>query len=208
MKDMLKVSKLSLKMNSILNSWIQKNAEVLDLGCGNGTLLASLKETRNVNGYGIDISEKNIELSLSKGLNVIEQDIDKGLSNFADGSFDVVIMSQSIQALKKPENALKEIVRIGKECVVSIPNFANLRCRMQLALTGKMPVSSALPHEWYATPNLHLCSLKDFENLCQKLDVEIIERKLTNSFGKSTMLMNLAPNLFTEVALYKLKQKI
>ncbi len=178
-------------MNSILNAWIPKNSEVLDLGCGDGSLLASLKNKLNVSGYGVDISEKKIQLSLSKGLNVIEQDIDEGLDNFKDASFDIVIMSQSIQALKKPENALKEIVRIGKECIVSIPNFANLKCRAQLALTGKMPVSNALPYDWYSTPNLH----------------RVIERKLSDSNGKSSFLMKTFPNLFTEVALYKLKQE-
>ena len=116
-------------------------------------------------------------------------------------------MSQSIQALKKPENALKEIVRIGKECIVSIPNFANLRCRAQLALKGKMPVSKALPYDWYSTPNLHLCSLKDFESLCKKLNIRVIERKLSDSNGRSSFLMKTFPNLFTEVALYKLKQE-
>lgn len=194
-------------MNSILNAWIPKNSEVLDLGCGDGSLLASLKNKLNVSGYGVDISEKKIQLSLSKGLNVIEQDIDEGLENFKDASFDIVIMSQSIQALKKPENALKEIVRIGKECIVSIPNFANLKCRVQLALTGKMPVSNALPYDWYSTPNLHLCSLKDFESLCKKLNIRVIERKLSDSNGRSSFLMKTFPNLFTEVALYKLKQE-
>ena len=194
-------------MNSILNAWIPKNSEVLDLGCGDGSLLASLKNKLNVSGYGVDISEKKIQLSLSRGLNVIEQDIDEGLDNFKDASFDIVIMSQSIQALKKPENALKEIVRIGKECIVSIPNFANLKCRMQLALTGKMPVSNALPYDWYSTPNLHLCSLKDFESLCKKLNIRVIERKLSDSNGRSSFLMKTFPNLFTEVALYKLKQE-
>ena len=194
-------------MNSILNAWIPKNSEVLDLGCGDGSLLASLKNKLNVSGYGVDISEKKIQLSLSKGLNVIEQDIDEGLDNFKDASFDIVIMSQSIQALKKPENALKEIVRIGKECIVSIPNFANLKCRVQLALTGKMPVSNALPYDWYSTPNLHLCSLKDFESLCKKLNIRVIDRKLSDSNGRSSFLMKTFPNLFTEVALYKLKQE-
>ena len=194
-------------MNSILNAWIPKNSEVLDLGCGDGSLLASLKNKLNVSGYGVDISEKKIQLSLSKGLNVIEQDIDEGLDNFKDASFDIVIMSQSIQALKKPENALKEIVRIGKECIVSIPNFANLKWRAQLALTGKMPVSNALPYDWYSTPNLHLCSLRDFESLCKKLNIRVIDRKLSDSNGRSSFLMKIFPNLFTEVALYKLKQE-
>ncbi|RZO98638.1 MAG: methionine biosynthesis protein MetW [Gammaproteobacteria bacterium] len=195
-------------MNDVLKSWIPKNSEVLDLGCGDGSLLASLKDDLDISGYGVDISEKNIELSLSKGLNVIEQDIDAGLDNFMNSSFDIVIMSQSIQALKKPENALKEIVRIGSECIVSIPNFANLKCRIQLALTGKMPVSKALPHEWYSTPNLHLCSLKDFESLCEKLNIQVIERKLIRNDGKHSIFMKFFPNLFTEVALYKLKQKL
>ena len=195
-------------MNDILKSWIPKNSEVLDLGCGDGSLLASLKDDLDISGYGVDISEKNIELSLGKGLNVIEQDIDAGLDKFMNSSFDVVIMSQSIQALKKPENALKEIVRIGSECIVSIPNFANLKCRIQLALTGKMPVSKALPHEWYSTPNLHLCSLKDFESLCEKLNIQVIERKLIRNDGKHSIFMKFFPNLFTEVALYKLKQKL
>ena len=195
-------------MNDVLKSWIPKNSEVLDLGCGDGSLLASLKDDLDISGYGVDISEKNIELSLGKGLNVIEQDIDAGLDNFMNSSFDVVIMSQSIQALKKPENALKEIVRIGSECIVSIPNFANLKCRIQLALTGKMPVSEALPHEWYSTPNLHLCSLKDFESLCEKLNIQVIERKLIRNDGKHSIFMKFFPNLFTEVALYKLKQKL
>ena len=194
-------------MNSILNAWIPKNSEVLDLGCGDGSLLASLKNKLNVSGYGVDISEKKIQLSLSKGLNVIEQDIDEGLDNFKDASFDIVIMSQSIQALKKPENALKEIVRIGKECILTIPNFANVKCRTQLALTGKMPVSNALPYDWYSTPNLHLCSLRDFESLCKKLNIRVIERKLSDSNGRSSFLMKTFPNLFTEVALYKLKQE-
>tara|TARA_E500000331_G_scaffold42864_2_gene35450 strand:+ start:2405 stop:2992 length:588 start_codon:yes stop_codon:yes gene_type:complete len=195
-------------MNDVLKSWIPKNSEVLDLGCGDGSLLASLKDDLDISGYGVDISEKNIELSLGKGLNVIEQDIDAGLDNFMNSSFDIVIMSQSIQALKKPENALKEIVRIGSECIVSIPNFANLKCRIQLALTGKMPVSKALPHEWYSTPNLHLCSLKDFESLCEKLNIQVIERKLIRNDGKHSIFMKFFPNLFTEVALYKLKQKL
>ena len=188
-------------MNDVLKSWIPKNSEVLDLGCGDGSLLASLKDDLDISGYGVDISEKNIELSLGKGLNVIEQDIDAGLDNFMNSSFDVVIMSQSIQALKKPENALKEIVRIGSECIVSIPNFANLKCRIQLALTGKMPVSKALPHEWYSTPNLHLCSLKDFESLCEKLNIQVIERKLIRNDGKHSIFMKFFPKTVTPLFL-------
>ena len=116
-------------------------------------------------------------------------------------------MSQSIQALKRPDLALTEIIRIGKECIVSIPNFANLRCRFQLFITGKMPISSALPHSWYSTPNLHLCSLKDFETLCMDLNIKISEKKLIKASGKSTFFSKLLPNLFAEVAVYKLQKK-
>ena len=184
-----------------------KNSHILDLGCGDGSMLLELKKELNINGLGVDISEKNIQLSLSKGLNVIEQDIDQGLSNFGDQSFDLVLMSQSIQALKRPDLALSEIIRIGKECIVSIPNFANFKCRLQLFLTGKMPVSSALPHSWYSTPNLHLCSLKDFESLCEGSNIKISEKKLIKASGENTFLSNFFPNLFAEIAIYKLEKK-
>ena len=194
-------------MFKIINKWVPINSHILDLGCGDGSMLLDLKKELNVNGLGVDISEDNIQLSLAKGLNVIEQDIDQGLSNFKDQSFDLVLMSQSIQALKRPDLALTEIIRIGKECIVSIPNFANLRCRFQLLITGKMPISSALPHSWYSTPNLHLCSLKDFETLCMDLNITISEKKLIKASGKSTFFSKLLPNLFAEVAVYKLQKK-
>ena len=194
-------------MYKIISKWIPKNSHILDLGCGDGSMLYELKKELNVNGLGVEISEENIQLSLAKSLNVIEQDIDQGLSNFEDQSFDLVLMSQSIQALKRPDLALSEIVRIGKECIVSIPNFANLKCRLQLFITGKMPVSSALPHSWYSTPNLHLCSLKDFETLCLDSNISISEKKLIKVSGNSTFLSNLFPNRFAEIAVYKLKKK-
>ena len=194
-------------MYKIVSKWIPKNSHILDLGCGDGSMLYELKKELNVNGLGVDISEENIQLSLAKSLNVIEQDIDLGLGNFEDQSFDLVLMSQSIQALKRPDLALSEIIRIGKECIVSIPNFANLKCRLQLFITGKMPVSSALPHSWYSTPNLHLCSLKDFETLCLDSNISISEKKLIKVSGNSTFLSNLFPNLFAEIAVYKLKKK-
>ena len=194
-------------MYKIVSKWIPKNSHILDLGCGDGSMLYELKKKLNVNGLGIDISEENIQLSLAKSLNVIEQDIDQGLSNFEDQSFDLVLMSQSIQALKRPDLALSEIIRIGKECIVSIPNFANLKCRLQLLITGKMPVSSALPHSWYSTPNLHLCSLKDFETLCSDSNIAISEKKLIKASGESTFVSNLYPNLFAEIAVYKLEKK-
>ena len=187
-----------------INDWISRDSKVLDLGCGDGSLLNDLRKEKSASGLGIEIDAEKIKSCLKKGISVIEQDIDSGLENFGNQSFDYVVMSQSIQALKKPELALEEIVRIGKESIVSIPNFANIKCRLQLFFKGQMPVSSALPHDWYSTPNLHLCSLEDFEELCQKSNIKIVERKISNINGEESILMKLFPNLFSEVALYKL----
>ena len=187
-----------------INDWISRDSKVLDLGCGDGSLLNDLRKEKSTSGLGIEIDAEKIKNCLKKGISVIEQDIDSGLDNFGSQSFDYVVMSQSIQALKKPEVALEEIVRIGKECIVSIPNFANIKCRLQLFFKGQMPVSSALPHDWYSTPNLHLCSLEDFEELCKKSKIKIVERKLSKINGEESFLMKLLPNLFSEVALYKL----
>ena len=187
-----------------INDWISRDSKVLDLGCGDGSLLNDLRKEKSTSGLGIEIDAEKIKSCLKKGISVIEQDIDSGLENFGNQSFDYVVMSQSIQALKKPEVALEEIVRIGKECIVSIPNFANIKCRLQLFFKGQMPVSNALPHDWYSTPNLHLCSLEDFEELCKKSNIKIVERKLSKINGEESILMKLLPNLFSEVALYKL----
>ena len=190
-----------------LKDWISEDSKVLDLGCGDGSLLDDLKKDKSVSGLGIEIDAGKIKSCLEKGISVIEQDIDNGLENFGNQTFDFVVMSQSIQALKRPELALEEIVRVGKECIVSIPNFANIKCRLQLFFRGQMPVSNALPHDWFSTPNLHLCSLEDFEELCKKCKISIIERKLSKTNGEESFLMKLFPNLFSEVALYKLIKK-
>ena len=190
-----------------LKDWISVDSKVLDLGCGDGSLLDVLKREKSVSGLGIEIDAGKIKSCLEKGISVIEQDIDNGLENFGNQTFDFVVMSQSIQALKRPELALEEIVRVGKECIVSIPNFANIKCRLQLFFKEQMPVSNALPHDWFSTPNLHLCSLEDFEELCKKCKISIIERKLSKTNGEESFLMKLFPNLFSEVALYKLIKK-
>jgi methionine biosynthesis protein MetW len=190
-----------------INDWISRDSKVLDLGCGDGSLLNDLRKEKSASGLGIEIDAEKIKSCLKKGISVIEQDIDGGLENFGNQSFDYVVMSQSIQALKKPEVALEEIVRIGKECIVSIPNFANIKCRLQLFFKGQMPVSGALPHDWYSTPNLHLWSLEDFEELCKKSNIKIVDRKLSKINGEESILMKLLPNLLSEVALYKLVKK-
>ncbi|MEL0242834.1 MAG: methionine biosynthesis protein MetW, partial [Gammaproteobacteria bacterium] len=194
-------------MNKLIGNFIQSNARVLDLGCGDGSLLAFLKKNNQVKGLGLEIDHKKIQECLQKDVSVIDQDIDSGLSNFQDQSFDAVIMSQSIQALRKPEVALEEITRIGKEAIISIPNFANWRCRLQLIFGGTMPISSALPHDWYSTPNIHLCSLKDFERLCVDHGADILDRRLLSFNGEERSFMKAAPNLLTEIALYRFKPR-
>ena len=194
-------------MNKLIGNFIESNARVLDLGCGDGSLLAFLKKNNQVKGLGLEIDHQKIQKCLQKDVSVIDQDIDSGLSNFRDQSFDAVIMSQSIQALRKPEVALEEIIRIGKEAIISIPNFANWRCRLQLIFGGKMPISSALPHDWYSTPNIHLCSLKDFERLCIDHGADILDKRLLSFNGEEQSFMKTAPNLLTEIALYRVKAR-
>ena len=190
--------------SDFLNKWIEPNSSVLDLGCGEGNLLQKLVTSHNVKGYGIEIGSKNIELCLSKGLNIIQQDIDDGLENIETKSFDTVILSETIHVLKKPDQALKEISRIGKTSIVTIPNFAHWSSRISLLTKGKMPLSKSYPSSWYESENLHLCTLKDFEDLCDALEINILDRVLISSSNKQSAYLNLLPNLFSYYAMYQL----
>jgi methionine biosynthesis protein MetW len=189
---------------SVINDWIKHGSKVLDLGCGDGEILFNLREAKGIVALGVEIEEKNIEQCLLKNINVIEQNIDDGLSNFTSNSFAVVIMSQTIQVLKKPEIALSEITRIGEICIVTIPNFGHWRSRLSLLFTGKMPITEPLPDNWYDTPNIHLCTLKDFEILCSYLSINIKERILVNSDNQKRWYLNIWPNLFCASAVYKI----
>ena len=191
---------------SVIERWVEEQTKVLDLGCGNGDILSALKKTKNINGLGVEIEEKNIEECLLRNINVIEQNIDDGLVNFSNDSFDVVILSQTIQVLKNPNTALKEITRIGKTCIVTIPNFGHWRSRLSLLVGGKMPVTNPLPESWYGTPNIHLCTLKDFEILCNKLLISIEERVYVNSNNENKWYLNIWPNLFSSSAIYKISK--
>jgi methionine biosynthesis protein MetW len=191
---------------SVIERWVEEQTKVLDLGCGNGDILSALKKTKNINGLGVEIEEKNIEECLLRNINVIEQNIDDGLVNFSNDSFDVVILSQTIQVLKNPNTALKEITRIGKTCIVTIPNFGHWRSRLSLLVGGKMPVTNPLPESWYGTPNIHLCTLKDFEILCNKLLISIEERVAFNSNNENKWYLNIWPNLFSSSAIYKISK--
>lgn len=189
---------------AIIADLVNPGARVLDLGCGEGELLARLKADKSVNGYGLEIDPDNITTCIRKGVNVIEQDLDAGLDNFADDSFDMVVMTETLQAVKAPVEMLKDMLRIGQECIVTFPNFGHWRCRTYLATRGRMPVSEHLPHSWYDTPNIHLCTFLDFERLCQVEGFNIIERFVVDAEHANRPLINRFPNFFGTFAFYRL----
>jgi methionine biosynthesis protein MetW len=193
-----------MKTLEIINNWISQDSKVLDLGCGKGEILLDLISSKNIKAVGVEIDGLNINECIANGINVIEQNIDEGLSNFIDKSFDVVIMSQTIQVLRDPKKALKEITRIGNECIVTIPNFGHWRARLSLLLTGKMPITEPLPESWFDTPNIHLCTLEDFELLCSEASIQISEKISFNSTGNSNVFTRTWPNLFGASAIYKI----
>ncbi len=195
---------MRIDLNKIQH-WIQQDSRVLDLGCGDGTLLKFLKDTRNVQGYGLEIGAEEINACIEKGLNVIDQNLDRGLSNFSDNSFDTVLMTQALQTMHAPHLVLDEMLRIGKECVITFPNFGHYKARVHLAINGRMPVSDLLPFEWYNTPNIHFCTFKDFEVLCKEKNINVLHRQVVNERTSQT-LGNLAPNLFGETAIYHLRR--
>ena len=195
-----------MKTLQIINNWISPNSKVLDLGCGKGEILLDLISSKNIKAMGVEIDASNIHECLNKGINVIEQNIDRGLDNFIDNSFDVVIMSQTIQVLRDPKKALKEITRIGNECIVTIPNFGHWRTRASLLFTGKMPITDPLPENWFDTPNIHLCTLKDFETLCSETSIQILKKISFNSSGGSNIFTQTWSNLFGASAVYKISK--
>ncbi|OUD14044.1 methionine biosynthesis protein MetW [Thioflexithrix psekupsensis] len=190
---------------ALLSDWIKPHSHVLDLGCGDGTLLAHLRDTRSVSGYGVDIDENKLIRCIEAGIYVIHSDLNKGLSQFSDKSFDNVILTQTLQALKRPDLLLLEMMRVGEEAIVTFPNFGHWACRFDIFFRGQMPLSRALPNEWYRTENIHLCTLKDFEQLCQTLNINIMQRAIVDTGHRSTALMRLLPNLMGEIAIYRLR---
>ena len=189
----------------IISGWIKAETKVLDLGCGDGTLLAYLRDERKVLGYGLEIDLFNIEVCVEKNLNVIQANLNNGLkAYFEDNSFDCVIMSQTLQATEQPDLLIEEMLRVGSEGIVTFPNMAHWSARLQLGIKGIMPVTKNLPNQWFNTPNVHLCTLRDFEALCQKHDIQILERTVVDhSHKKGNWLTNLFPNLLGEVAIYR-----
>ncbi len=188
----------------MISQWIRPRSRVLDLGCGDGTLLAYLRDTAQVRGYGLEIDEGNIITCIQAGINVIHADLEAGLADFTDASFDYVIMTQTLQAVRQTERLLAEMLRVGREGIVTFPNFGHWRCRLQLALYGYMPIVKALPHAWYNTPNVHLCTIDDFEALCRQKSIRILQRTVVDHAHRSNWGLQMWPNLLGELALYRL----
>ena len=182
-------------------AWIAQGASVLDLGCGDGSLLRYLKDTRKVRGYGVEISDANIVACIRNGVNVIQGDLESGLSGFESNAFDFVLLSQTLQATRHTEPLVQEMLRVGREGIVSFPNFGYWKNRMNV-LRGKMPVSEELPYQWYDTPNVHLCTLHDFEDFCRDLDVTVLDRRVMTGSSE----MKLLPNLLGSTAVYRFRR--
>ena len=197
---------MSLRIDQqIISDWIPDGAKVLDLGCGNGRLLSHLQQ-RGISGYGLEIDNSQFADCIKAGVNVIQADLDEGLAQFADQSFDFVILSQTLQTIKRPDFLLQEIVRVGKKGIIGFPNFGHWQCRLQLTLGGHMPVSKFLPETWYSTPNIHFCTIQDFEALCQQHHLSVINRSVVNDKQNNSLAIRLFPNLFGRTALFLVQQ--
>ncbi len=161
--------------DDVLAGLIEINSRVLDVGCGDGNLLLYLKKNKRIDGRGLEINQKNVQECLGKGLAVIEGDAEKDLINYPDRSFDIAILNQAIQQFYEPRKVLNELLRIAHKAIITIPNFGYWKVRLNLLLTGTMPVTKTLPHSWYDTPNLHMSSIKDFYNLCNLDNIKVIK---------------------------------
>ena len=186
----------------LISSWIPEGSRVLDLGCGDGVLLAGLSATHGVTGYGVEIDDAGVLASVANGVDVIQLDLETGLSTFEDGAFDFVILSQTLQAMKNTEKVLLEMLRVGREGIVTFPNFGYWKHRLDIAM-GHMPVSKTLPYQWYDTPNIHLCTVKDFEDLCVKTGAQILDERVITGGRQVTVL----PNLRGDLAVFRFRRK-
>jgi methionine biosynthesis protein MetW len=184
--------------HGVFADWVSDGASVLDLGCGDGELLAFLILAKHIRAQGIELNEQAILRCVAKGLGVFQQDIDTGLSDYADKSFDYVVLNQTLQQVKKPDFALKEALRVGKKAIVGIPNFAHWRARARIFFKGRVPVTAALPFQWYDTPNLHFLSINDFRDYCVNKNI-----KIEGSFFKTgNKQVKFLPNLFGEYGFF------
>ena len=192
----------------IISELIENNTRVLDVGCGDGTLMKYLKDEKNVDTRGLEISKNNVQNCTSKGLSVIEGNAEKDLHQFPNLSFDYVILSQTLQAFYNPEKVIDELLRVANKAVVTIPNFGHWKVRIHLLLKGTMPVTETLPNKWDNTPNLHMCTIKDFFNFCFKKKIELYKSIALN--GEKTSTINIGNinirNLSSELGIFLIKK--
>jgi methionine biosynthesis protein MetW len=185
---------------AIIASWVAFGSKVLDLGCGDGELLTYLRGSLETKGYGVEKDDANWLACLKNGTNVIQMDLEDGLHGFEDQSFDTVILSQTLQAMHNTEEIVQEMLRVGREVIVTFPNFGYWRNRIQVASGGHMPVSKDLPYQWFDTPNVHLCTINDFDQFCKNHKIAVIERKVITNSSE----VNVMPNLLGNLAMYRL----
>ena len=192
----------------IISDLVGKNSRVLDVGCGDGELTSYIFKNITQDVRGIEISKKNVQKCISKGLTVIEGDAENDLYQFPDASFDFVILSQTLQAFLNPEKVLDELLRVGKKGIVTIPNFGHWKVRLNLLFKGTMPVTKSLPHKWHNTPNLHMCTIKDFFNFCDHKKIKFIKSlALSQEKLLSISKTNLnARNLFSEIGIFLIQK--
>ena len=191
----------------IISELIENNTKVLDVGCGDGTLMKYLKDEKKVDTRGLEISKNNVQSCISKGLSIIEGNAEKDLHQFPNLSFDYVVLSQTLQAFLNPEKVIDDLLRVANKAIVTIPNFGYWKIRLHLLLKGTMPVTKNLPDEWYNTPNLHMCTIKDFFNFCSKKNIEIYKSIALNGEKTSTIQKtNLSiKNINSEVGIFLIK---
>lgn len=199
-------NKIHLNYSEIVKL-IEPNSKVLDLGCGDGTLLKRLIEEKNVKGSGIEINQDNVIQSIHKGLSVIQGNIDEGLADFSDKNEDYVILNQTLQSTQKPDYVIQEMLRVGKKAIVSFPNFAYWKIRTYLLFNGKMPKSNILPFDWYNTPNIHLLTVRDFFDFCEKRNIKI-EKSILMRRGKiiQSLFKKVFADIFAEEVIFVISQ--
>ena len=191
----------------IISEWIKKQSTVLDLGCGDSTLLNYLVASKDITGYGLEKDIEKVQESIKKDISVIQADFNVGLEQYFENNFfDYAIMTQALQENKNPDRIILEMLRVAKEGIVTFPNMGFWKNRFQLGFLGRMPISKSLPNNWFDTPNIHLCTFEDFERLCKDLKIKIIEKKVLNNSYSTNFFLKLFPNLFGEIALYRFEK--